>query len=154
MLDALEQLCRLVAHVSAPALAGKDACVEADLVALLARPTLLEHPLSSVRAAAGLALQNLTNAESGKLAALKCDALDPLCRVALAGGGNRDDEEEEMAQAQAMQSVANLSEHPKAKVDSRVVDAVARLQHLQKAHRSDKVRHAAKLAVEQITWQP
>lgn len=145
LMSSLEQLFRLVGHVSAPALSGKDACVEADLVALLTR--LLEHPVPLVRGAAGLALQNLTNAESGKRAALKCDTLAPLCRVAL-------QDEDEMAQAQAMQSLANLAEHPTAKTDPRVTDAVEQLRRMQQQHASDKVRHAAKLAVDQITWQP
>lgn len=141
----LERLAQLVAHVAAPKLAGKDACVQANIVPMLVE--LLSHPVPAVRIAASLALLHLTNCESGKVAALKCQALAPLIEAAL-------DDQDPIVQCQAMQALANLAEHPKAKTDERMVAAVQQLKVLQQSHTSDKVRHAAQLAIDQITWQP
>lgn len=140
----LEYCCKLVAHLSAPALAGKDACVAAGMVAMLT--SLLPHPVPAVRVAASLALQNLTNAESGKVAALAAQSI-PALLMAL-------HDEEEMVQCQSMQCLANLAEHPKGKTDAGVIKAVELLKARAQQHASQKVQHAAKLAIDQITWQP
>jgi len=141
----LERLAHLVAHVAAPKLAGKDACVQANIVPMLVE--LLAHPVPAVRIAASLALLHLTNCESGKVAALKCQALEALVEGAL-------QDPDAMVQCQTMQALANLAEHPKAKTDERMGAAVEQLKGLQQTHSSDKVRHAAQLAIDQITWQP
>ena len=140
----LEYCCQLVAHISAPALAGKDACVGAGMVAMLT--SLLPHPVPAIRIASSLSLQNLTNSESGKVASLKAQSIPALLLVM--------HDEEEMVQCQVMQCITNIAEHPKGKTDPGVVKAVELLKQRAQQHPSQKVRHAAKLAIDQITWQP
>jgi hypothetical protein len=138
-------LAKVVAHISAVgALEGKDECVKCEIVPLLV--TLLSHPVSSLRIQSSLALQNLTNAESGKKAALEAQAIQPLLDATK--------DTEEMVQCQAMQALTNLAEHPAAKGDERVQQAVPDLKRASETAASAKVKHAATLAVQQITWQP
>lgn len=140
----IAMLGKVIAHVSAVALECKNDCVSCDIVPLLV--SLLSHPVSSLRINSTLALQNLTNCVPGKQAALAAKAIGPLLDAC--------QDPEEMVQCQAMQAITNLAEHPTAKSDPRVQAAVEQLQRMQATSPSDKVRHAAKLAIEQITWQP
>jgi hypothetical protein len=138
-------LAKLIGNIAAVALKGKDRCVGCDIVPLLV--SLLGHPVSSLRIHASFALQNLANAESGKRAMLEAQAMAPLLEACLA-------DQEEMVQCQSLQALASLSEHPAAKNDDRVQQAIPELKEVQGKSASEKVRHAAKLAVDQITWLP
>ncbi len=152
-MDSLEHLCRLIAHIAAPSLSGKDACVsERGSVSLLVG--LVAHPVAQVREEASFALQHVTNCESGKRAALgvepkkECDALEALIQAAL------DEPVSPLVQAQCLQSITNLAEHPVAKTDERLLGALDRIKQLAAGHEDQQVRHAAQMAVDQITWQP
>lgn len=141
----LSLLAKVIAHVSAVALTGKDACVEHEMVPLLV--ALLPHPVVAVRAQSSHALQNLTNCESGKRASLACQALTTILDAATL-------DTDEMVQCQSLQAIANLAEHPAAKNDPDVQARVERMREIARDSDSAKVRHAATLAVDQITWLP
>lgn len=144
LFQTISLLAKVVAYISAVALQGKNECVACEIVPMLV--SLLAHPVASIRIDSTLALQNLTNCESGKKAALAADILQPLLDAC--------SDPDEMVQCQSMQSLTNMAEHPVAKADPRVVAAVEELTRARDTSRSDKVRHAAKLAIQQITWQP
>lgn len=141
----IAQLMKVIGNIAAVALKGKDQCVDCDIVPLLG--SLLANPVGHLRIHASFALQNLANAESGKRAALEAQAIAPLVDACL-------NDPEEMVQCQALQALASLAEHPAAKKDDRVQAAIAPLQKLAEESTSGKVSHAAKLAVDQITWLP
>jgi len=164
-MNVLANLCQTVANIAAFSppgsglgTEGKDVCVKADLVRMIT--SLLPHPLRSIRLQASLALSHLTNTLSGKVAALECQAIQPLIDAACADRRGEDVglvalEEEEVVAAQSMQALINVAEHPKAKSDPRVQVAAGKLKIIAADQsRKEMVRHAAQMAVDQITWEP
>jgi hypothetical protein len=139
-------LCKVLAYCAVEQ-RGKDQCVTAGAIPLLVK-LLDDHPVSSIRCEASLALQNISLSESGKKACLLHHAIPVLLAHI--------NDSEPMVCGHSMQAIASVVELPASKADGvlRSEQVLNQLRDIEKNHTHPLVTAAAKVALEKILWEP
>lgn len=125
---------------------GKEECVQANAVTSITQ--LLHLNFSFVRASACQALMNITNCLAGKIAAIESNVIPELLL--------RMTDEDENVVISALESIANVVEHPKAKESGLLTSSrtEAILRGIANGATNPNVKMSAQSALEKILWKP